>query len=791
MQARVTSQLEAAGKVLQVVSNLKLYTGEDVEVGWLTDGAPAPAAAPIVIYQDLLAFDEETLLLLDDGGLDHRHTSELADALRDPSLLTRLIPAPRGLVLCRFRNLEKEFATPRDNATPLEVYAAATFNVEMNEQSQQTHLLYRDGERTALISCPEVLDPITQLLPSTAEQNEQYIRPKRHAFDDRDGTGERITPEDIDYAAAQRAQLGTLTSYARVLVMLWGLHDRTSLLETTAIPKLSNWLDPAFQLSHLSLVSQDSMLAETRESYAVFRDRHNAYLASGTTVAIDTHQAINADTAPGLYGNPTWNRYQSAYTANRLYQVSCDRVAIAPVRSDGARPYVELEATYDGYRDVRRDRIKAKVYLTPDHAAHYLVLDRVHGADLDYYLMSRRQRKAYASYVPLFQAARTFVRGRDATEAALRDRLRRAVVEAKVPHDPDALDGAITEALASVRATQRGSLRDTAATRTRLLNTLHASLTHAGARIVAAEGFAAAHGRIPLRLAHQGSDEWTLYATSLEDEHDPRLPVHRWVAAIVLAFDTRGAVTPRGNVRQVLLRARGGEVIVHDWPEAASKKARHDRVEFAQYRSTLARIGARSDGYMAAPDLAAACYAMGRTAIEKSRRFISEAFAAIPVGTALRSDIRRDADRFALAYKGPWIVIAYGNAMDVAYRLGDAEMKTRCRSLIARWYTDPARRLARFDALDDDAGQRVLQPGAMPYAAFAASARQTVIVNPDAHGIGDVRWVVPSWGTQAELRHAYPKRELVYRLTSLSAAGAHYFPDLILHCERSTDAFFE
>lgn len=92
--ARAKLQLDGVKGLLKTADNLRLYVGDGVELVQLLDGAPAASNEPLTIYQELLAFDEETLILLDRGGMDHTHTKELAKALGDTALLNRMIPSP-------------------------------------------------------------------------------------------------------------------------------------------------------------------------------------------------------------------------------------------------------------------------------------------------------------------------------------------------------------------------------------------------------------------------------------------------------------------------------------------------------------------------------------------------------------------------------------------------------------------------------------------------------------------------------------------------------------------------
>lgn len=559
--AKANAQLEGVKGVLQTVANLKLYTGEGVDAMLLRDGDPATPDAPITVYQELLALDEETLILLDAGGLDHTHVDELADALADPELVARMIPAERGMVLCQFRASYKEFFKG-------EGAAAALANDQMNRAAQLPRLLVRDGERLWLVGIDGVLDGLEQLLPSTAEQA-SYFTVERWGREPR-----RITREDISYADAQREQMGRLDRYGKVLIALWGLYDRQEIFVGSSIAPFSNWLDPGFQARHMKLVSLDSMIAVSRPDFRQWQAAHNASLASGAWVALNLREALTARYAPGAFAQ-----------SGMVYEPELPGGGwelVQRVKADATGLFVHVPMRYDGYGSGDRNRIRnIKLHLIERRPSGrenindgFLVLDRVRGDDLDYYLGSRKQRRSYGHYVSLFRAARAWVLERDEREAPLRSSLAAAVHDAGLPHDPDALEGQLTEALAIARTARRSPTipkQGTAAWKSYwkgALGALHAMLTSQAERVAAVEQWAAEAGRKPLRLALSGADSWVLYLVPTDDEALVSIlgsPAHVAVAEVCFQVDAVDvAINGLG-----LLRSRRGEQVVYDWPAAA------------------------------------------------------------------------------------------------------------------------------------------------------------------------------------------------------------------------------
>ncbi|HEU0197431.1 MAG TPA: hypothetical protein VFQ88_09490 [Nevskiaceae bacterium] len=196
-----------------------------------------------------------------------------------------------------------------------------------------------------------------------------------------------------------------------------------------------------------------------------------------------------------------------------------------------------------------------------------LVLGRLHVPDLDHYLGSRKQRRAYLAYLALFRAAREWVLQRDAREAPVRDALATAACAAQLPAaaDTDALQRAITVACATYRGANRGTLPvpnepGWAKHRDALYALLHATLA-GNAGMWAAAVAAAARIGAPLRLACDGRGRWHLYTATPAAERDARVPAWPWVNAYIARCDAKGGLHVQPQA-PTLLRRQPGEVII-------------------------------------------------------------------------------------------------------------------------------------------------------------------------------------------------------------------------------------
>lgn len=790
--ARAHDQLEGVKSILRTAENLRLYTGEGVDLMALRDGAPAAPAAPITIYQDVLSFDEETLILLDEGGADHTKVEAIVDALADPALLARIIPAERGMTLVQFRAKSKEFVREQgDNDL-----AARLYNAEMSRESKRLRLLVRDGDRLSLLDIPDVLDGISQLMPSAGEQDEYFL--KEPAWHERDKGPRRITREDLEFASRRRAQMGALDRYGQVLIALWGLYDRGQIFtDGGPMPRFANWLDPVVQNQCLRLVSLDTLLGESRPSYAEWRDEQNRYFAPGCMVVVQASHFHDSAHLPAAFTNGQYPSVIFEFADKAAYREGL----IGRVQADTNGLYLSVHMLYKGYnRDVRRRSIDAKLYLQFHEdkrvSDHLLVIDRAHAADLSYYLQSRRQRRAYANYVPLFQMAREAVQARDIREAPLRAAMLDALRAGRIPHDPETVERQVTEAIAVARTARKAQEIpevDTPAFRSFMdaaLDALHAAATGDSAKIAAVEAWAAAHQRQPLRLVLSGKRRYRLYLVPTEAEHDGRLgaPLHAAVLEVTFAKD--GSITTSATSRE-LLRARTSEMVIRDWNWEEAAKETSQPVSRSRHAAAPRPAGATAWATRKTPYRAS--YAAATEALDMGRRQSAWFESGIDPDAlaqqansftkrASKGSVVRMRLTFAIGsslhtrYDGdtaPAVLFASVDAWHYAYKHGSSETREKIRQMIAGIYRRPDTHLA---ALGKD------QPGD-EWLVLAAGVDQVTKQRDRDEANGE--WFGSRFDHEdLKSRKDRPAR---IRVTSITAAGARLFPELLAVAERGLD----
>jgi hypothetical protein len=815
--AQANAKLKGLSKIFEIVKNLTLYTGEQVSMVTLCDGEPADASARLTFYQDVLAFDEELLMHIDAGGMDHRHLHELGAVLRDPAIADRLIPAQRGFVLVKFRGKDKVFFNPPEGASGADLIGAAIGNMQENAIAQEHRLLYRDGQKFTLISCPEVFPNINQLLPSTAEQNSYFLRERKFGSrrtDREDAEDHRITPEHLDYAQAQREQAGALNDYARVLILCWGLHDRSTIFDSTNIPKFSNWLDPGFQLAFLELVSHDNLIGEEHESYGAYRKRMNLFLGAGSTVIIDTSR--ERENAPGLFGPPSYSG-RSGERRSMVYKPEATHVT-GKVRTQAGRFYLEVTSVYDGYRSPDGHAGKEIKWFLKNTDENLLVLDRVHSEDLTYYLTSRKQRRSYQEYVGLFQHARKKIEERDVHEASVRQFLRAAVAEANLQHDPKELEAALTTAIAVWRSS-RGARpimlpgeEGWNKAREILLNALHSALTSHAERIAAVQALAERVGRIPLRLIHRGNDTWHLYTHSMSEEKDPRVEPWPWVADLTLGWDAKGEPSIVHSAPH-LLRKLAGEAIIHDWPgaETADGAVTPENMSYAAVQAALdaAEQSAAAGWNESEQDWVALAQEARRWTQQQKGCQVIRAQICLPLGTMIYGHIERRSvsrprtaedrvagweDVYSLNKERPLALVAKADLWKLCYLRANAAQRKIIMEECARCYANPEN--ARNGL------QKALKNPSSVFELCGVELRGYAAHSGKPYFLGGEDFIVTSrdgnifWGNATGQEAACWKRVITNsahsyttnhipacRVTSLGPFGAAQFPELLAACE--------
>ena len=424
-------------KLEEVAWTVDLYLGRDEEIELLMDGKPAPADTPITIRQMVLAMDEESLVHVEDGGIDIRSVPDFLTWLTaSPENRDRIIPDQRGVVVMVPSRQRRD-------------YGDAWMTAKIAAENRTPHWIIRNGERLYLLVTgaergDNGLTVGENLLPSRNEFVDVFY--KRSGFG---GRGERVPmePGSDEWVKAEARVSALQRHYMRVMLVLQGLVDRS-----VAFHPL-----PEGGVNLMSLAAQDSgavrildetamVLTDGRESFRSYQRRLNALLRPGMRVignftaqewrdlyesgdryARGGHTRLHPRSAPNpesnvpllIKGRVSGGGFKVTYPRGKVY---VDRYEPDPDKPGWLR--------WVGERDAKT-MASATLYPADGFILPY---DLVDVADLQRFLMSRAERKNYLSMVPVLRAAIAAKTAEAQAEAPFRDLL---VATLSAKHDVD------------------------------------------------------------------------------------------------------------------------------------------------------------------------------------------------------------------------------------------------------------------------------------------------------------------------------------------------------------------
>ncbi len=572
--AAVEDTLQMAARLQSGVQTLGLYTGEDVTAKLLCDGEEAPADSPLTLYQRKLFVDEEWGIHVLDGGADTSDLSEFTEALAtDPTLLARLLPAPRSVVLMAFRREDKIYfdADPDD---PKSAMAAAIANSAMNESKGNKHgfLLIRNGQKIWKVDSELATKGAIRLFP-TAEDVAAIYKTGGDRWRGVDAT--QMTANDLRYTDRREKHDELALFYKRLLVLLWGLNDRKGAFGTFYDPATwPSWLSLDFQQRHFQFIYDDENVL-TDERYPELDEfvlKANRQIQPGSRVVAVWNKIMTSVSAPGavkrskvaLYDDRDWFAWHPlshsgfAIVANRggenVISTKCKKNTGAVVDAK-----ISLTALIE---DGTRLGLGTGV----------LCLDTVRAEDIDHYIQSRKHRSSYLRYLPLFIAARDQLRKEELQARPFLTSVRTALQAGGFPLD-EKTEEAIATAIRLWRAESYGAAvpepndknyRKVLKQVGRILYAILGRIAIDGDRLQTA---LAETGRTPLRLAMDRTGTFVVYATPTDAETLNLGYPHPWAARMPISDEA--SLTFDDPSWCVLRPSFPAETGLIEWPEAA------------------------------------------------------------------------------------------------------------------------------------------------------------------------------------------------------------------------------
>lgn len=399
LEAQMAPLKKQISQLTEVAWTVDLYLGRDETVELLTDGAPAPADTPLTIRQNVLAADEESLILLDYKGVDANSMGNFLDWIAaSPDNRDRILPEQRCVVAVVPSRQNRDYGDRRHNAA-------------MEAANRQTYWLLRNGERLYVMTTDFVAGD--RILP----RNDEFVTFfNTRRFGAPDGP---MLPGSDEWLAAEESADARRRHFMRAMLILQGIVDRSVVFHPL----------PEGGLNLMSLTSQDhgklriinetdGVLTDGRESYFQWRKRLNAQLRPGLRVVL-------ARPSGGFTIHPKFASQPPLQT---------------PLVVTGRHPEGGFRIAYDRTDEVwekyeepvpgkpgwvyKRERLrtakgKASIRITADDD-HVLPFDLAETADLEYYLNSRDARTSYLSMAPVLRAVLEARRAEEEAEAPFR-----------------------------------------------------------------------------------------------------------------------------------------------------------------------------------------------------------------------------------------------------------------------------------------------------------------------------------------------------------------------------------
>jgi hypothetical protein len=411
---------EGLGRVKDVekgLRSLNLYTLGGVTVVKVAEGASAPAAEPLTVYQRKLFMDEEFAVWdTVDRLFDSSNSSTFFEALgQNEALRQQLIPAPRGVVAMAVRRTDVKY----DVKSIEEALEAA----ERNRENRALFLLIRDGENWYQVFSQEPSHELSpRLFPTRNEMNDIFT-----GYD-----GERIDFTDLRFTNRTNEFDAKSLAYKRFLILACGLdHGRKLFGDFYPEHEALSFISMEFQRKYMRFIADDDsdvMLGDNVSSVYELIAQNHGQLAPGSRVLVFSRDILSdRDACPGAYNNGTYSRSGGGKHYSRMVK-PVHKALMLTVRRDKddlvvslpvERINTEVRKGWNQWDDIKRSHFSVRVALNKlkGEGLGYLITDTLRAEELRPYIYSRAQRAHHLDYIYGFKLAMQMLRGEEAANA--------------------------------------------------------------------------------------------------------------------------------------------------------------------------------------------------------------------------------------------------------------------------------------------------------------------------------------------------------------------------------------
>lgn len=417
LQAKLGPLQAELKKLQEVMWTVDLYLGRDEQIELLRDGAPAPVDEPITVRQMVLAMDQESIIYLDQGGLDGR--AHNVDAffewmLASQEHVEQVIPEPKCVVVLVPTHQKRNYGDP-------------FLQKQMDELNRASYWMIRNGEKLYRMSTDIVVGD--RLVPQRSEFLDFFYE---RAYG-RTGDRVQLQPGSDQWMKAQDAADARQRHYMRLMLILQGLVDRTVVFHPLpAVPPNFMSLQAQDEGKVRIINELDNVLDSGRPPFREWQQTLNSKLRVGMRIIGDFGHGFR-DTNH-FDGRTSYGKHSRLWPEHASFPQSL----VPHLIEDKKGPdefvirYERTDTVWRGYQSGKA-KVRASCKIYPGDR-FILPFDLVTVQEMEAYLSARTERHDYLDMVPVLRAAIEVKRAENKAEEPFRELLVGAIL---AEHDDD------------------------------------------------------------------------------------------------------------------------------------------------------------------------------------------------------------------------------------------------------------------------------------------------------------------------------------------------------------------
>lgn len=459
--ASVDGTMKYVAQLHKGIHTLSLFTGKGVTIEQISKGEGASEDEPLTFYQRKLYLDEEFFFNLHEGGADFTSVKGLSEAIKeDFSIIDRMIPSQRGVVMMQYRRKEKSYFSDeelRDNPT------FSLVNAELNISNKIRFVLVRNGKNVYKLDCKDFFSA-ERLFPTQKEINSFYLKNnlvKMSRFGGIDFGDGKVSPNDLEYVEARDKHDAQGTFYKRLLIILSGIHTRTpqTIGEFRGSRKYNGaWYNIDFQNECCKFVHDDEEGLDFQlKPIAEYIKEKNSMMMRGSRVVAVNKSAMCDESAPKAvkYLSSGWNSGYSRSEGVYWYYTPIRRVEKHIVKIEQNEFVISVGCTPTRMsRTENNTNINVKLRFSRKNS--YVVIDGIRKDELELYINSRKAREDYLNYAELLLEAKKIIEQDELENNKFLATFKEHIYLHYATFDKSKIDKAIDEAIRFYRAGKGG-----------------------------------------------------------------------------------------------------------------------------------------------------------------------------------------------------------------------------------------------------------------------------------------------------------------------------------------------